>query len=63
MSERAFLVELGEPEKIVHQGAHPYRLLLDGAHRGGQILGPVPDSEIEQLGIPEDRCEGSTELV
>ncbi len=59
----AALVESGEAEEVVHERAHPGRLLLDAAHRALQVLGGGEAAGAVQLGIPADRREGGAQLV
>ena len=63
MLERAALVEAREQQQVVDEHAHAVRVLLDAAHRLGEVFGTVGRAAAEQLGVAADRRERRAQLV
>ena len=61
--ERRFVVEACEEQEVIDQLRHARGLVLDRAHRVGEVLGAVIGVASEQLRVAADRRQGRAQLV
>src|SRR5438128_331283 len=61
--ERPALVEAGEQEQVIDEGAHPLALAADPAHRALEVVRTLRCAALEELGVRSHRGQRCAQLV